>query len=697
MKKIKKLLFMPILLSPIITMISCSSNQINNNSDYSSNSEISENLTKEQVLYINSNNARKYIEKFPNLLSNDGTLDLSIFMNLISINENAFVGIENIKRIIFNEKITQIKDGAFKNINSLIELDIPSSLEKIGQNAFNNAFSNKEVIINFNNNEKINEIGTNAFIGKNLKISVHNDVIKSKIISSNFDTNNIISDLSPIGGYFSGLTVDKYLTIISSLKINNATSLSMLNDEKLNNELKNEFPQKNYSVTILKESSEHQGILNLGLKLSTNSNQINLKISGFDSFKKSEVYIINNVSLNSNKWFKNIQSEESIKNWTNENWKTYLSTLKVSDFDLKNSYDLLDIKDNINYQIKYENKKISITLQTNYKKYNGTHWIEEISEMFYIGGKGSGSYDIKLPNKNDLYNFIKNILEINEANRNNYIDDKYASYYLHLSKSTSNDTLNNIIKIPNNYLDYIKQNLNINDMDRISIRFNEIYPNDTSGILRFSYDFVDASNNSTLFTGIYLIDGFKKIYQEMSVNMQIIKQDGSLFNTYLRLIKNEKQKEVLNNMQENQSLSLKNFGFLGKGNPNEFNLLHDEQNENKNQVEFDWLNRSFLLLLNNSYLDENSIDFKTNYFSDPKNLDNSGYIVKYLYISTDVKKDAKITKSNNVWTYSFQITVSLGIWNSEDFLSNTSLDIKLDSNCTMTINKNDINNQNNLI
>lgn len=494
-----------------------------------------------------------------------------------------------------------------------------------------------------------------------------------------------------MGGYFSGLTVEKYLTIISSLKINNTTSLSMLSDEKLNNELKKEFPQKNYSVTILKDSSEHQGILNLGLKLSSIGNQIDVKIFGFDSFKKSEVYIINNVSLNTNEWFKNMQNEETIKNWTNENWKIYLSTLKISDFDLNNSYDLLNIKDNINYQIKYENKKISITLKTNYKKYNGTHWIEEISEMFHIGGKGLGSYDIKLPNKNDLYNFIKNILEINEANRNNYINNKYASYYLHLSKSTSNETLNNILKIPDTYLNYIKQNLNINDMDRVSIRFNEIYPNDTNGILRFSYDFVDASSNSTLFTGVYLINGFKKIYQEMSANMKIIKQDGSLFNSYLRFIKNEKQKEILNSMQENQSLLLKNFCFLGKVNTSNFNLLHDEQNENINQEEFDWLNKSFLLLLNNSYLNENSINFKTNYFSDPNNLDNSGYIIKYLYISTDTSKNAKITKSNNVWTYSFPITISLGIWNSEDFLSNTSLDIKLDSNCTMTINQNDIN------
>lgn len=693
MKLIKKIL-LPILLIPVMSMVSCSFNKIENNNGNIEKDPAKDNiynkLTKEQILYINEINSKMFVEKFPELLSSNGTLDLSIFKNLIAINENSFMRFKNIKKIIFNEKIREIKNNAFKDINSLIELEIPNSLETIGENAFNNAFHNENVFVNFNHNVNLKNIGSGAFNNSNIKISVSNDEIRKKIIQSGFEESKILFGENSSGGHFSNLSVDKYFSIISTLDINDNTILSSLTSEKLTNELKIKFPNKNYKLSILENSSEYNGLLNLNLVI--DGKNYGITVSGFNSLKKDEKYIINEISINKNEWFKNFQTESNIKNWNDENWKSYLLNLEIANYDLNKFYNLLDYGKNIEYKIKYDNKKIFILLSTHYKKFNKNNWVddENISSIT-IGLKNNTGYVLELPTKNDLYNFIKNILELNETNKNIYVSQRYSSYYLHGAKYLSNNLLNNILQIPNNYLEYIKKNLNFNGSDRISIEFFEIFPNDFDGILRFSYNFVNANDNKILFSGIYEISGFKKIdLKNINFNMKIIKGNNSLFNTYLKIINSHFSKEQLNGMNENQSFDIDNFGFIG--NNSGINLLHDgnDQDVNSKRVNFDSFNEKYELSLNDIVLNEDSINFDTNYF-DSINNGIEGYVIKYLSINTDKKYKAKITKINNLWQYNFPIKISMGISNATSFSVDTSKEITIEKTCSMIMNENDIN------
>lgn len=700
MKKIKVILLIPIMSFPILSLISCSSTsssqekENSNKNDKLDSDDISKNLTDDQVLYIDKENVDIFISKFPNLLSNNGVLDLSIFKNLEEIRESAFIG-RNIKSIIFNNKVSKIEKYAFKGMFSLKGFTIPDSLTFIGEEAFLNAFSPSiETTLIFDQNSKIKLIGNNAFSNnEKLQISISNESIKELLIQSQFNQNKIISNINNSSGYFNGLYIDKYLSIISSLNINKNSVLSLLTNDNLNEQLNKKFPNKNYQLNILENTSEYEGILNL--KLSFDGIQENITITGFNSLKNNVNYIINKLVINSDKWYSDLKKESEVNAWNKDQWVSYLSNLEIRD-DNNIPYDLLKIGNNVSYVFEYNSTKktMFVILTSNYKKYNGTNWVNETNNILNkkIGILNNTGFPIEFPSKNNLYDFIKNILQVKESIKNSMITSRYASYYSHAFNGLKlNTLLNNILEIPDKYLTYIKENLMLSSNDVISIEFSNVFSNDVDGILNFNYDFKKRNNiDSTLFSGSYQINGFKKITKnDLSTTMSINK-DSSLFQSNLKQINNVLSKEQLKNMESNQSIELNNFGF-GLIN-NQINLLIDGNDEQSNskKTKFEQLIKNYSILIKNSILESNSIDFNTNYFNDGNNNDDTrGYIIKYLSISVNKSIKAKISKTH-IWTYSFPITISIGIANANNFVSESISDMEIESNCTMTILSSDI-------
>lgn len=701
MKKIKLILFIPIILMSTINLISCgvinNSKEENdsNNNDKLINNDVSKNLTADQILYIDKININIFMSKFSNLLSNNGILNLSIFKNLLEIRDGAFMG-KNISSIIFNEKISKIEKNAFKGINSLKGFVMPNSIKFVGEEAFSNAFySNFDTTVTFNQNSEIKLIENNAFsINEKLKISTSSEFIKKLLIDSNFNANKIITNNESVGGYFNDLYVDNYLTIISSLNFNKNTVLSSLTNEKLNEELKQKFPNKNYQLSILSESSEYKGILKL--RIFIDNTQQNIQVSGFNSLKQDDDYVIDKIVIDSNKWFTNLKKEIDVNNWNKDEWISYLSNLEIRNNE-SIQYDLLNIGDNVTYSLEYDSNKKSmfIILTTNYKKLDGSNWINESTNILNkkIGILNNTGFILKFPDKNNLYDFIKNILEIDEKNRESMINQRYSSYYTHAISGLKQYTLlNNILKIPEKYKSYINESLGIIQNDIISIEFNTIFSNDIDGILKFNYNFKKKSSiDDVLFTGVYQIDGFKKITKDDLNITMTINRTSTLFQTNLKQINNLLSKQQLQNMQTNQTIELNNIGFGPIA--TSINLLSDgnDQNASSKKTKFEQSIKNYSLLIKNFELESKSINFSTNYFNYIGNRDDTkGYIIKYLSISTNKSKKGKITKTH-IWSYSFPITVYLGIINSNNFSSESILDMEIESNCTMTMLSNDIN------
>lgn len=702
MIKIKKMFVLTSIIFTMSTlMYSCSTSNIENKQDENKD-KIINNLTKEQIKFINKNNINSLILKFEGLLKNK-ILDLNIFPNLEIIENETFINKE-INYIKFNEKIKIIKENAFLNIKSLKELKIPISLKSIEKNAFNNAFQD-DSLVNLNNS-CIENIGENAFSkNKNLKILSNNPNINNLIKNSKFE-GSIIENNNDQGGEFSGLQVNKYLSIISNLSINKKTNISSLNDQLLTNELKNKNPNKNYLIEILDNSSESKGILRLKLIEKNDNIDENIEILGFQSLKNKN-YFISEANINSSKWFKNKQLKENINNWSNENWIEYLSKLEISLENNKEIHNLIELSNSLDIQFIYNDNKqsFSIKLSTNYKKYKNKTWIKD--EIQPIIGKRLSSfngtdYKITFPNNDELFNFIKNNLNIIGANKDLYISKRYASYYLYeINGLLIKNSLNNILEISNEYKSYLKSYLNINPNDILSLEFQDAFPNDIDGILNLNYKLVSypkiaSSTTKTHFLGSYEISGFKK-YSE-NINFQIsLLPNQKRFISLKKQINSQISKNEFKNMLNGEIKQLDNFGFLSSMQSHKIETLQlliddDLTQENIKRNKIKTVIENFSMILNNIDIVEDSFFYKTNYFynSTRANQKDKGIIIRNLYLSTDKENKAKIEKNGNIWIYKFPITINLELNNSTSFSILSSKVITKNIECSMTLLKNDI-------
>lgn len=289
------------------------------------------------VTLISQNNIKSLWNTYQGLIFNSGVLNLNYFPNLTTIADNAFSDSET---NIFKEPLTQVIFNP--NITS------------IGKNAFLN---NKIINISIDKSSKLTSIGKDAFLNNNIPaITVANEKIKALFINANFTgTINVSSPSSnlplnpdPIpsltseefamGGQIANtnLITSSYNLVANALDLHQEDLLSSLNNETLNANLHKKYP--NLNINLANGSNEATGVLNLVLNgsYSDSSNNILITdkpmlISGFYAFKSNYALAINEASFNLNQYFANLQTQNSMVDWSTSDWlDKYLKTLEAS-------------------------------------------------------------------------------------------------------------------------------------------------------------------------------------------------------------------------------------------------------------------------------------------------------------------------------------------------------------------------------
>lgn len=701
MKRKKIINLCSILFVGIIPIVITSCSKITNNSTTPMPNPITPDDNKinlNDVTTINSESFKKLFINYPSIYQND-ILNLSYLPNLKTIENNTFNKNTqltsgqnfNISKIIFNDRLENIGDNAFKNIQSLKHLILPSSIKDIGNNSFDNAFIDGFSRVVFNETHKsINNIGNNAFLNnKNLNLFViKNDELKSKIENEKQSIgyqNTILTDDLDSEGIINNLNISKFVPIISILELTNNTRLSSLTNEILNKKIKDNVEiqknpiYKNTTFEIQEGSSEINGILKLKINIPTinfRNNENLIEISGFKNIN-NEYLTLESIKIDSYKYFENLQKETNISSWKTMEWKKYLSEIKVNTKDNQDSFNLAEESQSSNidlefiYNFKDNKHKLHLISKIKNHIYKNNSWIQngETSQK-EIKGKNLQPIDFELPNnKKDLFDFLSKQIKIKEEKRNELITNIYSSKYLSMFRSGIKTWPNTLIEIKNEYIDYSKEL----GLKKLNIESTNVYADDIGGILNFDFNMKDEEEtiNQYSYLGSYNIIGFKKINDlfNNNPNISINKNDKSPYKNFINSIKKIKTKEELTNLcNSKQTIEIKNVGINGYGNTvtNDINIKttildNFEKGEDLNSKQFETSANKYNFvnsIFKDKTLDSSKIDFKTNLF-------NNEFIINNLFFQTDINSSAKLIGINeNSFNYVSDIEVIISLNNN---------------------------------
>lgn len=547
------------------------------------------------VTSISQTNIKQLLNVYQGSIFNSGILNLNYFPNLVTIADNTFA---NSATNIFKEPLTQV----IFNPNII----------SIGANAFSN---NSIIKITIDKSSKLTSIGKDAFSNNQLtSITVANEKIKTLFSAANFSgTINVLNSDStnppPIkpeppapppvqpppvvtdeefawGGQITNtkLITSSYNLVANALGLVPQDVLSRLDMKALNANLHKTYP--NLNVSLANGSNETTGVLNLTLNGSYSNNSGNVSlinnkpmlISGFYTFKSNYVLSINSASINLNKYFGNLQTKNSMLNWTTNDWMNqYLETLNASfPFDGEGVSVLELYKNqflkNFSFNFSLDNKnKPSLTIKAIWepKQYQNGTWDSIINSL-----NNSGEYPIRfnntsliqIPNLVQAKQYFVNQTIVDNTNAANY----YASY-----------VRNSLIKnLANNFTDFFnlikyKDGFNISLFEatyfpkgklyyKIDVTNTAIDANDVNGTLDFYASLVGSlheEEQSVLKR--FVIDGFKTLsnLNEVSeINQKPalqISHSSAFYNRLLRALKNEyPNKASLDKLVVNESVKI---------------------------------------------------------------------------------------------------------------------------------------------
>lgn len=689
-KKIKILSIIALSSLSTIALISCSNTSSNTNSESLKPDQENNKTDLSTITSINKNSFKELWYKHPSLFMNN-TLNLSFLQNLTHIENDTFMLDNNslnsnsiISKIIFNDKLEHIGNNAFKNINSLKYLSLPKSIKTIGSHSFDNAFIDDFSRIVFDHEHKLLEnIGENSFLNNeslNLFV-VNNDLLKTKFESIKESIgykNTILTDDLNASGKIGNLLVSKYLPIISLLELSNKTRLSSLTNEILNRKIKdntnipNNSIYKNTTFEIQDGSSEKLGVL----KLKINIPNINLKngeniieISGFDKIFEKNL-VLSSIAIDPYNYFENLQEEKNIQMWANEDWQKYIKEINVKTIDDLEYFNLAEKNQssNIDIEFKYSNDRnthnIYLILKIKNNLYSNNSWIQDSNvTQKIVKGFNLKPISFKLPNnKNDLFNFLRSKMQIDENRKNEIITNMYASKYVSDFRKKIKTWTNSLIKIDSKYDSY----LNTLGIKKLIIEATSSYADDINGILSFDYVMKDEQNTSNNYSYIssHSINGFKKINNLFldSPYIFINRSNDALKKRFIKLI-NKTKDDLIDLGTNNKTIEMDNFGVLGYGknvttdiNTRSIILNSWEKGHDTNSLQFSNSSSKYEFassIFKDKQLNENNIDFSTNLF-------NNEFIINDIFFSTNMSNKAKLI-GVNASTFKYELDIEINI------------------------------------
>ena len=311
--------------------------------------------------------------------------------------------------------------------------------------------------------------------------------------------------LDPAGGIIgqTKLKTSAYRNLITSLNLfTETTYLPSINNQILQDAIKDKPELKDLTLTIKNDSNTLNGILNLELKTQTLETK-NIKIEGFNSYQ-----LTNNPSLqyhsfqlNLSTWFDNqlpIKTtnnlETLIKQINSEQWNAVLDDFKIiSTANFAQSVgNAQQLKENgFNFEIKsfYDSKsqtiKLIITTKFIHKKYQDTKWIavDQISIWNQASNKDSV---LQLLTRDELQQFIIDQTIINENELKNYVPSYYLGKAYYYQSINGNGFSGDTSLFTNQYVandDFIKYYFGKNSHLAITFDQNSVSANDWKNTL----------------------------------------------------------------------------------------------------------------------------------------------------------------------------------------------------------------------
>lgn len=138
------------------------------------------NGTNEVVAIPSEINGIKVFSVNSKCFANNQVIKKVIFNdNVTNVDNQAFINCKNLKEVVFSDNLKLIGNYAFKNCTNLIEVCCPESLIEIGASAFENCENLKLI----STNSKLGKIGENAFSGcPKIKLKItKNEYVKAYI------------------------------------------------------------------------------------------------------------------------------------------------------------------------------------------------------------------------------------------------------------------------------------------------------------------------------------------------------------------------------------------------------------------------------------------------------------------------------------------------------------------------------------
>lgn len=380
-----------------------------------------------------------------------------------------------------------------------------------------------------------------------------NNTIQTQPLSQQvelFNFKTLPTSLDDTGGKLinSNLQATKYTKLFNLFNLSNTTTLSSLDDQYFNQKLSQVEQFKTLKVTIIAGNTE-TGTLDVQLsgKYENQDIQSSINISGFNTLK-SESIGIQNLTINKNKWFDQLQpidstttKEEDIKKITSEDW----STKYIDDFMISNSQHQIissfqKMKSlGINFTItssfsKTDNKvKLNVTGSFKNKTYDqsGKKWVDSTEVKWSQLANQGGQFS--LFTKSDVEQYILDTTTVNEEK----IKTHYPSYFIGLSKYYKSIGAN-----------FVMQDLFKNDHFE---KLNNKYLNWTSSGFTYAinpqYITADDFKNTLSFNMNLVVDGE-------------LKQDKTKQFTFSNINKNINENTLIKDTVENK-LALGNLDF----------------------------------------------------------------------------------------------------------------------------------------
>ena len=311
--------------------------------------------------------------------------------------------------------------------------------------------------------------------------------------------------LDPAGGIIgqTKLKTSAYRNLITSLNLfTETTYLPSINNQILQDAIKDKPELKDLTLTIKNDSNTLNGILNLELKTQTLETK-NIKIEGFNSYQltNNPPLQYHSFQLNLSTWFDNqlpIRTtnnlETLIKQINSEQWNAVLDDFKIiSTANFAQSVgNAQQLKENgFNFEIKsfYDSKsqtiKLIITTKFIHKKYQDTKWIavDQISIWNQASNKDSV---LQLLTKDELQQFIIDQTIINENELKNHVPSYYLGKAYYYQSINGNGFSGDTSLFTNQYVandDFIKYYFGKNSHLAITFDQNSVSANDWKNTL----------------------------------------------------------------------------------------------------------------------------------------------------------------------------------------------------------------------